>query len=409
MIEPTKIQPVKWVLEGLRLPTNKLKLFSDVGFFYEIKLAKMELSTWQEMLKEFVKRAAYFEEIDGKKTYHYHISSIRGKGQIGHSNQYLTHWFYPYKAKFHPQMIKALVNWMGLKRGDTLLDPFVGSGTALIEAKTLGIKSIGIDINPICLLQAKVKTDLLDMKPSELLTLPKRQIFNFFEEKRASVGLKNFGLLNTTKKDNLIDDSRLYDFYLLCYLYALSDYTYIKKNLWGAFSTNFDSILETIRRWEELKKSLNLELGEVEVKEDDARDLEQDDESVNGIITSPPYSIAVDYIQNDLHALRYLKIDPEKLRENMIGLRGVGQKRIDYYNQDMKVCFEEMHRVLKSGSYCIIVIGDASYAGRRLDTHRKFIEFGKDVGFEFIDIIKRPILGGYARLRYEYILIFQKR
>ena len=46
-------------------------------------------------------------------------------------------------------MIKALINWMGLKKPQKLLDPFVGSGTALIEAKTMDINGIGIDINPV--------------------------------------------------------------------------------------------------------------------------------------------------------------------------------------------------------------------------------------------------------------------
>jgi DNA modification methylase len=32
-------------------------------------------------------------------------------------------------------MVKAIINWMGLKKGDVLLDPFAGSGTALIESK----------------------------------------------------------------------------------------------------------------------------------------------------------------------------------------------------------------------------------------------------------------------------------
>ena len=56
-------------------------------------------------------------------------------------NQYMTHWFYPYKGKFHPQMTRALINIIGLKKGDVLLDPFSGSGTAAVEGALLGLKT----------------------------------------------------------------------------------------------------------------------------------------------------------------------------------------------------------------------------------------------------------------------------
>jgi tRNA G10 N-methylase Trm11 len=80
-------------------------------------------------------------------------------------NQYLTHWIYPYKGKFHPQMIRALMNIIGLKRGDLVLDPFIGSGTTALEAQLLGINCIGIDISPLCVLQSKVKTESIDVLP----------------------------------------------------------------------------------------------------------------------------------------------------------------------------------------------------------------------------------------------------
>jgi len=134
-----------WILNGIPQKVN-VRLFDDVGFIYEAELAKMELSSWWKDLETFRARSTYFEEVNGQKTNHYFISDIRGKGQIGRTCQYLTHWFYPYKAKFHPQMTKALINWMGIKGKERLLDPFVGSGTALIEAKTLGIDSWGVDI-----------------------------------------------------------------------------------------------------------------------------------------------------------------------------------------------------------------------------------------------------------------------
>jgi len=56
-------------------------------------------------------------------------------------------------------MIRALLDIIGLNEGDTVIDPFIGSGTTAVEAQLLGINCIGIDISPLCVLQSKVKTE----------------------------------------------------------------------------------------------------------------------------------------------------------------------------------------------------------------------------------------------------------
>ncbi len=58
-------------------------------------------------------------------------------------------------------MIKGLINIMGLKPGDAVLDPMMGSGTVLIEAKLMGIRSIGVDASPFCRFMTQVKLDAL--------------------------------------------------------------------------------------------------------------------------------------------------------------------------------------------------------------------------------------------------------
>ncbi len=402
-----------WILNGIPEPVN-VKLFDDVGSIYEAQLAKMELSRWWRDLEAFRRRCAYFEEVNGEKTFHYYISNIRGKGQIGRTNQYLTHWFYPYKAKFHPQMVKALINWMGLRGEDRLLDPFVGSGTTLIEAKTIGIDSWGVDINPICTLMSRVKCELLDLTTEMIKEVPREKVFHYFNRKMRGVLGKTSNLelyvKNLENEPKLISDDRVYCFYQLCYLYALSDYTYIKKPLWEGFNNNLDAILKTVEKFQDLKQKLDFKLGNVKVLEGDARKLSEmfPREYFAGIITSPPYSIAVDYIKNDLHALSYLNINADTLVKDMVGLRGKGDERIDNYYKDMRNSFKEMNKVLQPDRYCVTIIGDVTYKEKKLPIHQKYIEFAQEAGFILDKIIRRPILGGYARLRYEYVLIFKK-
>lgn len=68
----------------------------------------------------------------------------------------LSHDLHIYKAKFFPRMVRALINIFG--SNDLLVvDPFCGSGTALLEASLLGLNSRGIDIDPVCQLISRTK------------------------------------------------------------------------------------------------------------------------------------------------------------------------------------------------------------------------------------------------------------
>ncbi len=403
-----------WILNGIPRPVS-VKLFDDVSFIYEAQLAKMELSIWWDNLAEFRKRAAYYEDVEGQKTHHYFISAIRGKGQIGRTNQYLTHWYYPYKAKFHPQMIKALINWMGLKRGQRLLDPFAGSGTAMIESKLIGVDSIGIDIDPFCILMSKVKSDLLDLPPDSLTEIPLKTAFEYFKSfkgKSQQVGLTKFVEASSGTSSFSDSDERVNEFFLLSYLYALSDFTYINKDMWKAFHKNTSEVLKGVQMFDELKTKLDLHMGKVEIRQGDARFLEEDGiprESIDGIVTSPPYSIAVDYIANDRHTFKYLGIEEDALQDKLVGLKGKHEDRIRIYFEDMEKAFRSMFSVLKPEAKCAVLIGDVTFEGQRLPITQRFIEIAGKVGFQLVDVIRRPILGGFARLRYEYVILLKKR
>lgn len=395
----------------------KLKLFDDIDFVYEAQLAKMELASWFDRPKEFVRRAAYYEEINGEKTYHYHISNITGKGQIGRTNQYLTHWYYPYKAKFHPQMIKAVINWMGLGNGEVVLDPFCGSGTTLVEAKTIGVSAVGVDIDPVCTLISKTKTDLLDLSAKMLESIPLKEAFAYFQDigpetsielERYLTGepanvIRNRGILEAT-------DQRLYDFFLLSYLYALSDHTHIGADMWRQFEKNVLAMIANIRKFNELGHKLILNFGGVEIKHGDVKNLSKElqPESIDGIVTSPPYADVIDYVANDMHALQYLSMNPDRLRNSVIGLRGNASERLELYIQDMSEVFLQLNRVLKTGRNCVVVVGNPSRAGETLRLDEIFVKLAQKMGFTFVGRIRRPILAESSSLRYEYILAFEK-
>ena len=72
-----------------------------------------------------------------------------------------VHRLHPYMGKFIPQLVEIFLRKF---RPDFVYDPFCGSGTTLVEAKSLGIDSIGTDISAFNVLLSKVKTDTYDIE-----------------------------------------------------------------------------------------------------------------------------------------------------------------------------------------------------------------------------------------------------
>ncbi len=74
---------------------------------------------------------------------------------------YASHNFHPFPAKFPPQLPKHFIETL-TKPGDIVLDPMLGSGTTILEAILMGRKAIGLDIDPLAVLIANVKTTSVD-------------------------------------------------------------------------------------------------------------------------------------------------------------------------------------------------------------------------------------------------------
>jgi len=81
-------------------------------------------------------------------------------------------------------------------------------------------------------------------------------------------------------------------------------------------------MISSVSDYCQIVKKLNLRLGKMDIKTGDSRALPLDNESIDGIVTSPPYSIALDYVSNDAHALRELGYNLSAIREEFIGVRG---------------------------------------------------------------------------------------
>ena len=381
--------------------TKKLKLLDNIQFIYELALARLELHSFNPDLKvtndfrefelkddgnfEILKRRlAYFKTVNGDYSDYYYLQKYNQTKSV---NQYSTHWIYPYKGKFHPQMIRALMNIIKIQNGETLFDPFVGSGTAVLEAQILGVNAIGLDISPLCVLISKVKTESVDV----LDEIKKYKDFYLFK-----------------KGGKEPSDEKVRNFYKVAEMMAHSDQSRRGKNFESSFVSDGLKMIASVEDYSNAIKKHNLKIGKTKILEGDTRKINLKDESVDGIITSPPYSIALNYVANDAHSLKALGYDLDKIKEDFIGVRGTGLNKFELYDKDMEKAYSEMYRVLKKDKYCVVVIGNVTFQGQEINTTQNVIDYCEKIGFKTIKKMEKIIYGLYNVMQKEYILIFQK-
>ena len=117
-------------------------------------------------------RLVYFAQIHDKKvarqTVQGRLESASASSRNRQATRYSVHGLHEYKGKFNPQVAKAILNIFGVRRGDHVLDPFCGSGTTLVEAVQLGASATGFDINPLAVFLANAKLQALTTPVGEL-------------------------------------------------------------------------------------------------------------------------------------------------------------------------------------------------------------------------------------------------
>jgi hypothetical protein len=80
----------------------------------------------------------------------------------------LTHDFYKYPARFSPTFVRVAIETF-TKPGQLVLDPHVGGGTTLVEARALGRESVGVDISPLAEFVARVKSTVYSEAELEMM------------------------------------------------------------------------------------------------------------------------------------------------------------------------------------------------------------------------------------------------
>lgn len=326
---------------------DKVELLPSVNELFELELAYLEYNGLPK--GDLLDRLAYFKSINGKFTKHFlmynhptkaltdnRTASTKAYFENGlFSTGYATHGLFPYRGKFHPQLIKALINIIGIKKGETILDPMCGSGTANIESALMSINSYAIDLSPFCQFMTKVKYNSLTINIELLKGISNRseRLFNFFNVAEPQKQLQKV-------KD--IEKLKVYELALLAFLDSLG---YSKRVVKSSHKQLFTKVL---KRYEDtvvdfiLNRSKYIgDIGTVNILENaTATKIPLEDGSIDGVITSPPYSFAIDYVKNDEAQLNFLGYDANNIRKEMIGLIGKNksERLRNYFRYMRKVC-----------------------------------------------------------------------
>jgi len=416
------------------LPTSYV-LLPQINQIYELELAYNEHRCLTD--DELVARGAYFRSVNGVETNHFKIclntpdqvnaTAMKSRKDFFAGNifavGYATHGLFPYRGKFHPQMIKAVMNVMGLKPGQTVLDPMAGCGTTAIEATIIGINSIAVELSPFACLMTRAKVGALDLDCGDFAGLRDRTDDLF----RALAPLEErpvyqTGLFGTAERPTGAQVGiseiapALQELLTLCYLDAVG-YANRRKNKRprDLFPDLLGRYLAAVQAFDESREALGLTLGHAEVLCGDARKLDLPEDSVDGILFSPPYSFAIDYVENDRPQLERLGVNVDELKRDMVGLIGTGgsreelvHSRLHRYFSDMEAIMTQCLRVLKPGTYCVIVIGSNTNQTGGVALERELIDIGRKIGMPLEFQIAREIEGIRNTMRDEFLLFFRK-
>lgn len=353
-----------------------------------------------------------------------------------------THGLHVYPAKYIPQFPDWSFEYSKLNQGDSVLDPFCGSGTTLVEGIARGLVSYGCDISPLAELLTKAKTTpLYTTDPKKLNEDVEDFIRHLKEDKikidlnspfykeglhdnwefwfpkpimksllKISQGINSFIPQGRALNNKQIEDIRI--FYSACFSSIIKKCSFFDEREIKVRRDKRkfeDSLPDPINLIElNIKKNIIglIELAkQVEITgnqkshfvSNNAQEIHLANNSMDLIVTSPPYLNAIDYAMAHKYSLFILGLVlPKKFKDHCRDYIGVTERAvrtkelektgsvgiseldliieelknsksnvdkirgyiISKYFIEMEKALIECYRVLKPGSLCIVIVGD---------------------------------------------------
>ena len=379
----------------------------------------------------------------------------------GEDTTNLTHGIHPYPAKFIPQIPANLIERLS-EPGDTVYDPFVGSGTTMVEAALAGRGALGTDVNPMSVLLSRVKSTplseeqlgevdavLSDIRGEINALYGQRSITNYgeanevgdYEEyipdyKKLDFWFEDFIIdeLAVIKKNiHSVDDRELRDFLRIAMSaiiisvsnqdsetrYTSRDKGLSEQDAFRKFNNKATKMTRVVEEYSSLVN--NVEKPEVQVA--DARELnflEAENKEIDLVVTSPPYPNALSYHLYHRNRLVWLDFDYEELKPKEIGSHRKYSKKeggatAETFLGEMVDCLSKITNALSSGGYCAFVIGDSVIDGEVVENNEIIKDAGREVGLDLFTEINRTIDAQsknvnpeIGSIKEEHIVVLQK-
>lgn len=300
----------------------------------------------------------------------------------------------PWRGQFSPEFIEYIINTVCYE-SEVIYDPFCGSGTVLFESSLLGKKSVGSEINPSAWCLSSLST-----------------IVNYTKATQIEVKKKLNAMLYMDALSEII----------LQRIHDKNEHYFIRVALSAAILLGMRN--GTFFNDEIVKKGLILVtklLGEIHLYRgitkcnlEDARYSSLDNNSVDTIITSPPYINVFNYHQNYRPAIELLGWMPLDAAKSEIGAnRKFRQNRfmtVIQYSLDMSMSINEMIRVSTNNAKLILVVGRESNVLGHSFENSKIIKklIASTQSLNLISVNERVFKNKFGVNVSEDILIYQK-
>jgi len=329
-----------------------------------------------------------------------------------------VHGFHTYPARMHPLTAARLIE--GLTReGATVLDPFCGSGTVLVEAMIAGRRAVGVDLNPLAIRLARLKTTRLDAHELEALVAVAQSVAQFAAARRE----RRAGSTRRYPRE----DVELFDPHVLLELDSLragiaaqegadprvrdalelvlsailvkvsrqaSDTSTVMTNrrLAAGFTTRLfaSKAQELARRLGDLARQLPIDAPPVRLQEDDAARLRSVSAStVDVVITSPPYVATYDYLAHHAARMRWLGLKFERFSTGEMGSRrryaqldGHAAQRA--WARELSGALGAIRRACRPGARVALLLADSAVRGEAIRAEAIVASVVKSAGFELV-------------------------
>ena len=364
-------------------------------------------------------------------------------------------WFY-FLHSFSFRLVERIVDYWGLPRGSMVLDNFVGSGTTLVAAKGLGLSSVGYDLSPLAVMVSNAKIAHYEL---ESLRVFSQQIREYVGGRSLPLGVPQ-RLLDAFSENELVELIRILEatrelpetdrrFFLVAALSTAYDFTRaVSDGGWLRWTKSPDRGDAVRHVFEHRVKQMLMDIGASDLDLapipatsclGDARALPLPTESVDAVLTSPPYPNRHDYsrvfhiglllIGESESAVKELRrrslrshveakaseawytrlLDfrtPSILSSVLEFLQSDADPRIERmvrgYFEDMFLSLQEVYRVLRPGGRAALVVGNVRHAGKIVPVDEVLANLAVQVGLELDTVWVMRLRGNSAQQMGRY-------